>query len=223
MKIPIFPFHVWLSEAHVEAPTVGSVILAGLLLKLGGYGMVRLLFFFENARYYFQPFVLVLCIVSVFYASYMAMCQIDMKRVIAYSSVAHMNFALLGFFSNTFYGLVGGMCLMVSHGIVSAALFSTIGVLYDRHRDRGIFHFGALSQLLPCITTVLFLFIISNFSFPISSNFVGELLVLIGIAQMINHYILILALISTFFGLLYSMLFYNRLAFSNIKHNIYLT
>jgi NADH-quinone oxidoreductase subunit M len=221
MKIPILPFHIWLPEAHVEAPTVGSVILAGLLLKLGGYGMLRLLFAFKEARYYFEPYILVMCLVSVFYASFMAMCQNDMKRIIAYSSVAHMNFALIGFFSENYYGMIGGMSLMISHGIVSAGLFSAVGVLYDRHHDRGLFNFGALAQLMPGLTTIMLLFMISNFSFPTTSNFVGELIIFIGLAQIINKYILMLALISTFLGLVYSMFFYNRWAYGNWKENLH--
>jgi len=138
------------------------------------------------------------------------LCVKMIKRIIAYSSVAHMNFALIGFFSENYYGMIGGMSLMISHGIVSAGLFSAVGVLYDRHHDRGLFNFGALAQLMPGLTTIMLLFMISNFSFPTTSNFVGELIIFIGLAQIINKYILMLALISTFLSLVYSMFFYNR-------------
>jgi NADH:ubiquinone oxidoreductase subunit 5 (subunit L)/multisubunit Na+/H+ antiporter MnhA subunit len=178
---------------------------------------VRFLFLFENARFYFQPFALTICLLSVFYASFFAICQADMKKIIAYSSVAHMNFALLGFFSNNLYGMLGGMCLMISHGIVSSALFLLIGVLYDRYRDRNIFNYGGLVQVMPLYITFLFIFIISNFSYPGTSNFVGEVLVLIGLSLGASNIILLLAIISTFFGLIYSMLFYNKLAYGSIR------
>lgn len=217
IKIPIFPFHIWLPEAHVEAPTVGSVILAGLLLKLGGYGILRFLFLLEEAKYFFKPLAMTLCLMSIFYASIMSLRQLDMKRIIAYSSIAHMNFALLGFFSNTIYGLIGGGLLMISHGIVSSALFILIGVLYDRHHSRSILYYSGLTQLMPLFSFFCLIFIISNFSFPGTSNFCGELLVFIGVGQGASKLILILSGFSTFFGLLTSIFMYNRIVFGNFK------
>lgn len=218
IKIPMFPFHIWLPEAHVEAPTVGSVILAGLLLKLGAYGMLRFLFIFEGPKLDFQPFVLTLCLISIFLASFTAIRQLDMKRIIAYSSIAHMNFALLGYFSNTLFGMVGGTLLMVSHGLVSSALFLLIGVLYDRYHTRSVLYYGGLATVMPLFATFFFMFTISNFSFPGTSNFVGELLIFIGLGFTSAYFVLILGAISTFFGLVYSLLLYNRIIFGNLKY-----
>lgn len=205
-------------EAHVEAPTVGSVILAGLLLKLGAYGMLRFLFIFDICKRVFQPYVFTMCLISVFMASFIAIRQLDMKRIIAYSSIAHMNFALLGFFSNNIYGLTGGTFLMVSHGIVSSALFLLIGVLYDRYHTRSILYYGGLVTVMPLFATIFFLFTISNFSFPGTSNFVGELLVLFGLAVSPNKLVLLTSAASTFFGLVYSLLLFNRIVFGNLKY-----
>jgi len=218
IKIPMFPFHIWLPEAHVEAPTVGSVILAGLLLKLGAYGMLRFLFSFDAAKLVFQPYVLTLCLISIFIGSFIAIRQLDMKRIIAYSSIAHMNFALLGFFSNNLFGMTGGLLLMVSHGIVSSALFLLIGVLYDRYHTRSVLYYGGLVTTMPLFATFFFIFIISNFSFPGTSNFVGELLVFIGLGMTPAKLVFILGAISTFFGLVYSLLLYNRVTFGNLKY-----
>ena len=141
----------------MEAPTVGSVLLAGLLLKLGAYGMLRFLFLFDFARFSYEPYILALCLVGIFIASFIAIRQTDMKRIIAYSSIVHMNFALLGYFSNTVYGLVGGTLLMVSHGIVSSALFLLIGVLYDRYHTRSVLYFGGLVTVMPLFAYFLWI------------------------------------------------------------------
>lgn len=217
IKVPIVPFHIWLPEAHVEAPTVGSVILASLLLKLGGYGIIRFLFLFEDARFYFQPFVITLCIISILFSSIIAIRQLDIKRIIAYSSIAHINFALLGYFSNTIYGIIGGIILIISHGIVSGALFLLVGIIYDRHHTRLIYYYGGLVQTIPLFSVFLFLFIVSNFSFPGTSNFIGELLVLIGLGIAPQKQILIIAGILLFFSLVYSIFLFNRIIFGNVK------
>ncbi len=178
---------------------------------MGGYGIIRFLAQVEDAKYFFQPFVLVLCLIGLFASSVMALEQQDIKRIIAYSSVAHMNFALLGFFTHTEYGYLGAICLMVSHGIVSAALFFLIGVIYNRTGDRDVKAILAVVNGMPIFCTLLFLFLLSNFSFPGTSNFVGEFLILLGIATTAFETLFLLALFSTFFGLVYSMLAYNRL------------
>ena len=149
----------------------------------------------------------------------MALRQLDMKRIVAYSSIAHMNFALLGYFSNTIYGIMGGTLLMVSHGIVSSALFLLVGVLYDRYHTRNIYYYGGLVQIMPLFAFFFFMFTISNFSFPGTSNFVGELLVLVGLGQAAQKFVLIIAALSTLLGLVYSILLFNRIVFGNLKTN----
>jgi NADH:ubiquinone oxidoreductase subunit 4 (subunit M) len=179
--------------------------------------MLRFLFLFNYARYYYQPLVLTLCLISILFSSMMALRQLDMKRIIAYSSIAHMNFALLGYFSNTIYGIMGGTLLMVSHGIVSSSLFLLVGVLYDRYHTRNIYYYGGLVQIMPLFALFFFIFTISNFSFPGTSNFIGELLVLVGLGQAAQKFVLIIATLSTLVGLVYSILLFNRIIFGNLK------
>jgi len=219
IKVPVFPFHIWIPEAHVEAPTVGSVILAGLLIKLGGYGVIRFLFMLKTARIFCQPWVCSLCIISVCIACLIVLRQLDLKRIIAYSSIAHMNFALIGFFSNSVYGLIGGMLLMLSHGIVSSALFLLVGMLYDRYHTRSVLYYGGLAVTMPLFVTCLFLFMISNFSFPGTSNFVGELLVFVALGETANKLNLLLLALVTILILVSTMFVYNRVTFGYLKLN----
>jgi len=188
-------------------------------LKIGGYGMLRFLFIGNSIQFYFQPLVITLCLLSIFLASFIAIRQIDMKRIIAYSSIAHMNFAILGYFSYNIFGIAGGFMLMFSHGIVSSALFLLVGVLYDRYHTRLLSYYGGFVQIMPIFSAIFFLFIISNFSFPGTSNFVGEFITLIGLVEFSNKYTILLAVLSIFYGLLYSIYMYNRIVFGNLNLN----
>jgi NADH:ubiquinone oxidoreductase subunit 5 (subunit L)/multisubunit Na+/H+ antiporter MnhA subunit len=164
-----------------------------------------------------RPFALMICTLSVFYGSFMAIGQEDLKRIIAYSSIAHMNFALLGIFSKTVYGYLGGLCMMVSHGIVSPALFLAVGVLYERFGDRNVLRYGGLSSLLPSFITCFYIFILSNFSFPLTSNFVGEFLIFISLGVSVHQFVLIVVAGSSYFAMVYSMLLYSKMAYGGLK------
>ena len=217
VKLPIVPFHIWLPEAHVEAPTVGSVILAGVLLKLGVYGLLRFSFvLFPFANSYFTPFVYVISIISILYSSLTTLRQIDLKRIIAYSSVAHMNFGLLGLYSNTIQGLIGGLFLSISHGFVASALFLCIGVLYDRHHTRLLKYYSGLTLVMPIFSLIFLFFSLSNLGLPGTSSFIGELLIVVGSFNQ-NYVISILGTSGIFFGSLYSIWLYNRVCFGNLK------
>nr|YP_010227892.1 NADH dehydrogenase subunit 4 [Polymyxa betae]CAG9644869.1 NADH dehydrogenase subunit 4 [Polymyxa betae] len=217
VKLPIVPFHIWLPEAHVEAPTVGSVILAGVLLKLGVYGLIRFSFvLFPYANSYFTPFVYMISIISIVYSSLTTIRQIDLKRIIAYSSVAHMNFGLLGLYSNTIQGLIGGLFLSISHGFVASALFLCIGVLYDRHHTRLLKYYSGLTLVMPIFSLIFLFFSLSNLGLPGTSSFVGELLIVVGSFNQ-NYIVSILGTSGIFFGSLYSIWLYNRVCFGNLK------
>lgn len=216
-KIPIMPFHIWLPEAHVEAPTIGSVILASILLKLGGYGFIRyLLPLFPEATLYYTPFIYTLGISSIAYASITTLRQTDLKRIIAYSSIAHMNMVVLGIFSNNVNGLEGAIYLMLGHGIVSAALFFLIGIIYDRHHTKLIKYYGGLIQVMPLYGIVFLLISLGNIGFPGTSNFVGETLILIGICEN-NIFIALFTGIGIILSGVYSMWLYNRLFFGTLR------
>jgi NADH:ubiquinone oxidoreductase subunit 4 (subunit M) len=167
---------------HVEAPTVGSVILASLLLKLGGYGFLRyLLLLFPEACQYYAPFVFTLCLLGIIYASLSTFRQIDLKKIIAYSSIAHMNLVVAGLFSLNISGILGAILLMLAHGIVSGALFLLVGVLYERFHTRLIRYFGGLTQVMPLFSSCFFFFNLANMGLPGTFNFVGELLIFVGL------------------------------------------
>jgi NADH-quinone oxidoreductase subunit M len=217
IKVPIFPFHIWLPEAHVEAPTTGSVILASLLLKLGGYGFLRFLLpLFPQASCYYLPFVYTVATISILYASLTAIRQIDLKRIIAYSSVAHMNLAVLGIFSFNIHGISGSIMLMLGHGIISGSLFLMIGILYSRYHSKLIYYFGGITTVMPGFSCIFFIVNLSNFGMPGSSNFVGEALVLFGVFNT-NTLTAVLACVSMVFSAAYSLWMYNRVTFGTLK------
>ena len=219
-KIPVVPFHIWLPEAHVEAPTGGSVLLAGILLKLGTYGILRFLLpLFPLASIYFLPVIFMISGISIIYTSSTAIRQTDLKRIIAYTSVAHMNLVVFALFSFNIVSLEGSIFQMLSHGIVSSALFFCIGFFYNRYHTRVIDNFGGAVQILPQLTSLFFIFILANMAFPCTSNFAGEFLMLTGIF-LENSFVAILGALGMVLSGAYSLWIFNRMCFGNIKLSV---
>ena len=215
VKIPTIPFHLWLPEAHVEAPSAGSVILAGILLKLGGYGILRILLpIFPTASLFFLPLVYVSSSISIIYASFTAIRQLDLKRIVAYSSIAHMNIVVLGLFSYSIEGLLGATFLMIGHGLVSGLLFFLIGFLYERYGTRLLAYYGGLAKIMPLFCFFFFIACLGNLGLPGTSNFIGEILVFFSILFR-NKFIFFFILPSIVLSSIYSLYLYTRLANGN--------
>lgn len=213
----MFPVHIWLPEAHVEAPTAGSVILAGVLLKLGLYAMLKFLFTsFSIASIFYLPVVVLLSLLGIIFASCSTLIQIDMKKLVAYSSVAHMNFVVLGLFSFNFYGFLGSLLLMLSHGLVSSGLFICVSSLYDRYKTRLFIYFGGLISLMPNFATVFLVLALANMGFPGTFSFIGEVLIFFGVV-FLNLLVCLLAGISMVLSAAYSLTLYNHTMLGNVN------
>ena len=219
VKTPMWPVHTWLPDAHVEAPTAGSVLLAAILLKMAGYGFIRFsIGLFPVASEYFVPFIFVISLIAIIYTSLVALMQDGMKKLIAYSSVAHMGFVTLGLFTFTQQGVEGGIFQMISHGIVSAALFFSVGVVYDRTHSRRINDYGGLVNVMPKYSILLMVFTLGSLGLPGTTGFIGEFLILMA-AFKDNFLVAVIASIGVIIGAAYMLWLYKRVVFGKLINN----
>jgi proton-translocating NADH-quinone oxidoreductase chain M len=220
VKIPKFPFHIWLPQAHVEAPVAGSVILAGILIKLGGYGFIRFTIpLLPDASHFFTPLVFTLSILAVLYASLTTIRQTDLKRIIAYSSVSHMGIVSLAIFTFTAIGIEGSIFLQLAHGIVSSALFILVTVLYDRYHSRLVKYFSGVVITMPLFVSIFFFFTLANIAVPLSCNFIGEFLCLLATFQ-VNSFVALLATFGIVLSAAYSLFLFNRISFGSFSPHL---
>ncbi len=218
VKTPMWPFHTWLPDAHVEAPTAGSVLLAAILLKMAGYGFIRFsVGLFPLASEYFVPIIYILSLIAIIYTSLVALMQEDMKKLIAYSSVAHMGFVTLGIFTFTQQGIEGSIFQMISHGLVSAALFLCVGVVYDRMHSRLINNYSGLVTVMPKYAVIFMIFTLSAIGLPGTSGFIGEFLILLGAFNK-SFLVALIASLGVIFAAAYMLWLYKRVIFGKIKN-----
>ncbi len=219
VKVPMFPVHTWLPDAHVEAPTGGSVVLAAIMLKVGAYGFIRFSMpITPDASHYLAPLMIALSLIAVVYIGLVALTQSDMKKLIAYSSISHMGFVTLGFFIFNAYGMEGALLQMISHGFVSGALFLCIGVLYDRVHSRQIVDYGGVANKMPVFAAFFMLFAMANSGLPGTSGFVGEFMVILG-AVKANFWYAFLAASTLIFGAAYTLWMYKRVIFGAVAND----
>src|SRR2546421_1440777 len=218
IKVPLFPFHTWLPDAHVEAPTAGSVILAGVLLKMGTYGFLRFcLPLFPDASLSFGPFIFLLAVVGIVYGAWVSTVQADVKKLVAYSSVSHLGFVMLGIFTLTQQGLVGGVIQMVNHGLSTGALFLMVGMISERRHTRLIADFGGLWKVVPAFSALFLIVVLSSLGLPGLNGFVGEFLILVGAFQT-NRGLAVLAMTGVIFAAVYLLWMYQRVIFGEVTH-----